>query len=75
VVMATFVAARERLEVRPDVVLLLFAAITTSLLEEARRGKPLWLWGLPLVQVLWINTHTSFPLELRSRQSTGWFMG
>ena len=64
VVMATFVAARERLEVRPDVVLLLFAAITTSLLEEARRGKPLWLWGLPLVQVLWINTHTSFPLGI-----------
>src|ERR1017187_2276442 len=64
VVMATFVAARERLEVRPDVLVLLFAAITIGLLEAARRGKPLWLWGLPLVQVLWINTHTSFPLGI-----------
>jgi tetratricopeptide (TPR) repeat protein len=62
VVMATFVAARERLEVRPDVVALLFAAITISLLEAARRGKLMWLWGLPLVQVAWVNVHESFPL-------------
>jgi tetratricopeptide (TPR) repeat protein len=63
-VMAAFVAARERLEVRPDVVTLLFAAVTVSLLETARRGKPMWLWGLPLVQVLWVNVHESFPLGI-----------
>jgi tetratricopeptide (TPR) repeat protein len=64
VVMATFVAARERLEVRPDVVMLLLAAVTVSLLEAARRGKPMWLLGLPLVQLLWVNVHPSFPLGL-----------
>jgi tetratricopeptide (TPR) repeat protein len=64
VVMATFVAARERLEVRPDVMTLFFAAITVSLLEAARRGKPMWLWGLPLVQVLWVNVHAFFPLGI-----------
>jgi tetratricopeptide (TPR) repeat protein len=64
VVMATFVAARERLEVQPDVVTLLFAAVTVSLLEAARRGKPMWLWGLPLVEVLWVNVHPSFPLGI-----------
>src|SRR6266436_10398102 len=56
-VMVAFVAARERLELRPDVAMLLFAAVTVSVLEIARRGKPLWLWGLPLVQVLWVNIH------------------
>jgi tetratricopeptide (TPR) repeat protein len=63
-VMAALVAARERLEVRPDVVMLLFAAVTVSLLETARRGKPVWLWGLPLVQLLWVNVHASFPLGI-----------
>ena len=63
-VMATFVAARERLEVRPDVMMLFFAAVTGSLLEAARRGKLLWLWGLPLVLVLWVNMNASFPLGI-----------
>jgi tetratricopeptide (TPR) repeat protein len=63
-VMVTFVAARERLEVRPDVLMLLFAAITVTLLEEARRGNSMWLWGLPLVEMLWVNVHPSFPLGI-----------
>jgi len=64
VVMATFVAARERLEVQPDVAALLFAAVTVSLLEASQRGKPMWLWGLPLVQVIWVNVDASFPLGI-----------
>lgn len=64
VVMATFIVARERLEVQPDVVMLLFAAVTVGLLEAARRGKLLWLWGLPLVEVIWVNVHASFPLGI-----------
>jgi Tfp pilus assembly protein PilF len=63
-VMVTFVAARDRLEVRPDVAMLLFAAVTVSLLEAARRGQPMWLWGLPLVEVLWVNVHASFLLGI-----------
>jgi len=64
VVMATFVASRERLEVLPEVGTLCLAAITICLLEAARRGKPLWLLGLPLVQVVWVNVHESFPLGI-----------
>jgi tetratricopeptide (TPR) repeat protein len=64
VVMVTFVAARDRLEVRPDVVMLFFAAITVSILEAARRGNPMWLWGLPLMEILWVNVHASFLLGI-----------
>ena len=62
IVMLAFVAAQERLEVRPDVVMLFFAAATIAILEAARRGKPKWLWALPALQVVWVNVHPSFPL-------------
>jgi len=61
-VMAALVAARERLEVRPDVVMLLFAALTILLLESARRGKLYSLLWLPLLQLIWVNVHGSFLL-------------
>ncbi|HUK82830.1 MAG TPA: tetratricopeptide repeat protein [Verrucomicrobiae bacterium] len=64
VVMLAFVAARERLEVRPDVALLFFAAASVAILEAARLGKPKWLLALPLLQVVWVNTHPSFLLGL-----------
>jgi tetratricopeptide (TPR) repeat protein len=64
VVMAAFVAARERLEVRPDVLMLLFAAATVALLESARRGKPRGLFWLPVLELVWANVHASFPLGL-----------
>jgi tetratricopeptide (TPR) repeat protein len=64
VVMAAFVAARERLEVRPDVLMLLFAALTVALLESARRGKLRGLLWLPALQLVWANVHASFPLGL-----------
>jgi len=62
--MAALVAARARLEVRPDVVMLLFAALTVSLLESARRGNlPSLLW-LPLLELVWVNVHGSFLLGI-----------
>jgi tetratricopeptide (TPR) repeat protein len=64
VVMVAFAAARERMELRPDLVLLLFAAACLALLEAARRGHPQWLLGLPLVELLWVNCHPSFPLGI-----------
>ena len=63
-VMAACVAARERLEVRPDVVMFLFAALTVTLLESARRGKPYSLLWLPLLQLVWVNVHGSFLLGI-----------
>jgi tetratricopeptide (TPR) repeat protein len=70
-VLAAFVAARDRLEVQPDVLMFLFAATTLAMLEAARLGaKDLrrshhwWLLGLPVVEVIWVNVHASFPLGL-----------
>jgi len=62
--MVAFVAARERLEVRPDVVMFLFAAITVCCLESVRLGKPHALLWLPLLQLVWVNTHGSFLLGI-----------
>ncbi len=62
VVMLAFVAARERLEVRPDIALFFFAAASVAILEAARRGKPKWLLALSVLQVVWVNTHPSFLL-------------
>ena len=61
---AALVAARERLEVRPDVLMLLFAALTVGLLESARRGNPQSLLWLPLLELVWANAHGSFPLGI-----------
>ncbi len=63
-VMTALVAARARLEVRPDVLMLLFAALTVAVLETARRGKPYWLLCLPLLQLIWVNVHGSFLLGI-----------
>ncbi len=62
--MAAFVASRARLEVRPDVVMLLFAALTIALLEAARRGKPYALLWLPVLELVWVNVHGSFLLGI-----------
>jgi tetratricopeptide (TPR) repeat protein len=61
-VIVAFVAARERLEMRPDLALLPFAAAFIAVLETARRGNPKWLFCLPLLQAIWVNCHPSFPL-------------
>ena len=63
-VLAAFVAAHGRLDVQPDVLMFLFAAITLAILEAARRGRHWWLLGLPVVEVIWVNVHASFPLGL-----------
>ena len=61
-VLAAFVAAHDRLEVHPDVLMFLFAAMMLAMLEAARRGHPWWLLGLPVVEVIWVNVHASFLL-------------
>jgi tetratricopeptide (TPR) repeat protein len=75
VVMLAFVAARERLEMRPDLVLLLFAATTVAVLEAVRRGQLKWLWCLPLLQVIWVNCHASFALGIFLAAAYGLVLG
>jgi tetratricopeptide (TPR) repeat protein len=74
-VMAALVAARERLEVRPDVLMLLFAASTVALLESARHGRPRGLLWLPVLQLVWANVHASFPLGLALMATYGVVQG
>lgn len=71
--MAALVVARDRMEMRPDVMMFLFAAIMVLALERARTGDRRWLWGMPVVQVLWVNMHPSFPLGICLVGA--WFVG
>ncbi|HTS16896.1 MAG TPA: tetratricopeptide repeat protein [Verrucomicrobiae bacterium] len=64
ITVAAFVASRARLEVRPDVLMLLLSALTIGLLESARRGKLRSLLWLPVLELIWVNVHGSFPLGI-----------
>jgi tetratricopeptide (TPR) repeat protein len=73
--MAAFVASRARLEVRPDILMLLFAALTMAVLETARRGKLYALLWLPLLQAVWVNVHGSFLLGIGLMAMYGLVLG
>jgi hypothetical protein len=57
------VALSLSLDDRPQMVSYLFVAVLLLLLTAARR-RPGWLYGLPLLFVLWTNLHGSFLLGL-----------
>lgn len=47
--------------VRPELFTFLFIAVSLVTLERAaKEPRARWVWALPLVQVLWVNTHTLF---------------
>jgi hypothetical protein len=50
--------------VRPQLLGYIFLLITLICLERYRRGEQLNVWILPLVFVLWVNTHGTFTLGL-----------
>jgi hypothetical protein len=50
--------------VRPQLLGYIFLLITLICLERCRRGRQTNLWVLPLVFVLWVNTHGTFALGL-----------
>lgn len=60
---------RERAELRPEILSFLFTSLTYLILERFRDGRSRprsywskWVWFLPLIQLLWINTHIYFPI-------------
>lgn len=51
---------RERTELRPEIFSFLFTATTYYILEKYLRGPTKLIYLLPLIQLLWINTHIYF---------------
>jgi len=51
-----------RFEVRPEVFSWVFLVVTLHLLHRHAGGRAVPLWALPLLQLLWINTHGLFVL-------------
>ncbi len=51
---------RERLELRPEIFSFLFTAVTLSILERFLKQKTRWIYLLPVIQLIWINTHIYF---------------
>ena len=49
---------------RPHIFTYLLAAIWITLLELITRGKPRIWWMLPLVMLLWVNTHGMFVIGM-----------
>ena len=49
---------------RPQMLGYLFLILTLIALERFRQGKPRFLWFLPLIFLLWVNTHGSFVIGL-----------
>ncbi len=57
------IAAHSRLTLRPEVVSLICVAALLGLLYRFRRdGRWQWLIPLPLLQIVWTNSHTTFVL-------------
>lgn len=59
-------AAEARFNIRPEIFTTLFLCVTLTTLDRAARpgGETCrrFLWALPLLQILWTNTHTVFIL-------------
>lgn len=63
-------AAHERLVERPEVTSYFFLVVYLILLERGRRKPSKGLYLLPLIHILWVNTHALFILGLLALAST-----
>jgi hypothetical protein len=59
-----FVLANASFTLRPQMLGYLFLILTMICLELFRQGKRLALWFLPIIFLLWVNTHGSFVIGL-----------
>lgn len=55
---------RERVEARPEIFSFLFTALTYFSLERFQQDKKKFVFALPIIQLLWVNTHIYFPVGL-----------
>lgn len=51
---------RERIELRPEIFSFLFTALTLLILEKYLKKGSRWIFALPLIELVWINTHIYF---------------
>lgn len=56
------VLASLQFTVRPQMLGYIFLVVTLICLEKFRQGSPRFLWFLPFVFLLWVNTHGTFVL-------------
>ncbi len=61
---ALYVLVTPSLSLRPQMLGYLFILLTLIALERFRQNKPRALWFLPLLFLVWINTHGSFIVGL-----------
>lgn len=55
---------RERTDLRPEILSFLFTALTLYILERYKKSGTKFIFSLPLVQLIWVNTHIYFPIGL-----------
>lgn len=59
-----FLLANASFNLRPQMFGYLFLILTLIALEHFRQGRERWVWFLPLLFLIWINTHGSWVIGL-----------
>ncbi len=55
---------RGRSDLRPEIFSFLFTAVTLYILERFEKDNSKWVYVLPLISLLWVNSHIYFPLGI-----------
>jgi len=64
VVLIAAMASSQRLVVRPETISYALMAAYVLLIARRLEGPTRWVWLLPVLQVVWVNTHGLFPLGI-----------